>query len=351
MATGKSLIKNFKKDKGYENIPRELLQHCDRKATDKKGNKHGDNGLSLQAIGLLVNLQSYPEDWELNKTELYKRYSKNKKSSVMSAWNELVNHKYIIQFLKREGKANQYIYYFNTTPFTEDEIRQAEELEGLKSKDSLSFRFSEAQNEKLKMRSSKSAPNRIHNEENTHKQNTHEKNTHEKSENSDKKIHLSHKLHSNKQIEYKYYTDGLPEMIQASLKNYDIKDIRTLKKLMYAAIKNVNKNYDSANININEVEIDFVNALKKIEYKIKKSYEEYFITETISTLEAFIFTTFRNVCIDFLDYNTNNIEAHTEPKTETGIKPNEKEMEAETPPKYASEDEEIKSLIDSFRNS
>lgn len=36
MATGKSIIKNFSQDRGFEVIPRELLQHCDK-------SKHGED--------------------------------------------------------------------------------------------------------------------------------------------------------------------------------------------------------------------------------------------------------------------------------------------------------------------
>lgn len=180
----KGNIKHFKKDYGYELIPRELLQSCDKNSKYSKD-------LSLQAIGLLVNLQSYPENWDLNKTELYKRYSKNGRSSVQNAWNELVEKNFIVQFHKREGKRNIYTYYFSLTPFSDDDIKEIESLEQTNAKKSLalkknqssknmkkirfknntitlsyqgilSCRFSTAQNEHLKMNSSKPATNRLH---------------------------------------------------------------------------------------------------------------------------------------------------------------------------------------------
>src|SRR5699024_6487008 len=113
-----SNIKNYSKDKGFEIIPRGLLQH---------------ENLSLQAIGLLCNLQSYPEDWNLHKTELYTRFKKNKKTSVSNAWDELVNENYIVQLRRRDGKKWNYIYYFNLEPFTEDQVKEIEDAEQAKS--------------------------------------------------------------------------------------------------------------------------------------------------------------------------------------------------------------------------
>ena len=52
------------------------------KAVEEKDNP---SPISLEALGLLVNLWSYDgETWDLHKTELYKRYAKIKKSSVSS---------------------------------------------------------------------------------------------------------------------------------------------------------------------------------------------------------------------------------------------------------------------------
>lgn len=77
--------------------------------------------ISLQSLGLLVNLLSYPSTWELHKTELYKRYGKNKEDSVKSAWNDLIAANYIIEFKYRSGKKWEYVYYFRKAPFSLEE--------------------------------------------------------------------------------------------------------------------------------------------------------------------------------------------------------------------------------------
>lgn len=84
-----------------------------------QGNK--DNPISLEALGLLVNLLSYPTTWELHKTELYKRFAKNKETSVKSAWSDLMDSNYIIEFKYRVGKKWEYVYYFRKVPFTAEE--------------------------------------------------------------------------------------------------------------------------------------------------------------------------------------------------------------------------------------
>lgn len=259
MATGKSIIKNFKKDKGFEIIPRELLQHCDKKAKDKNGKENGKNGLSLQAIGLLVNLQSYPEDWELHKTELYTRYSKNGKTSVMSAWDELVEKKYIIQFHKRVGKANQYIYYYNLTPFTDEDIKEVERLESLKSKESLSFSKSEAQNGKLKMGSSKSATNKEQRKESTQKHITQEynnlNNMYNLKENNDRERQTSHSSKSSNHSQNSFNNlsedqykkemsfNKYPEMMYLQLNRLNYEDAKLLMDIINKAKKAVSKEY------------------------------------------------------------------------------------------------------------
>ena len=88
------------------------------------------DNLSLQAIGLLANLTSMPDSWVLHKTELYTRYAKNGRRSVLSAWNELIENNYIIQFKKRDGKSYDYIYYHNQEGFTVEDIKKIEEMEG-----------------------------------------------------------------------------------------------------------------------------------------------------------------------------------------------------------------------------
>ena len=80
-----------------------------------------ENPISLEALGLLVNLLSYPTKWELHKTELYKRFAMHGEKSVKSAWNSLVDASYIIEFKYRVGKKYEYVYYFRKVPFTAEE--------------------------------------------------------------------------------------------------------------------------------------------------------------------------------------------------------------------------------------
>lgn len=352
MTTGKSIIKNFKKDKGFEIIPRELLQHCDKKAKDKNGKEHGKNGLSLQAIGLLVNLQSYPEDWELHKTELYTRYSKNGKTSVMSAWDELVEKKYIIQFHKRVGKANQYIYYYNLTPFTDEEIKEVERLESLKSKESLSFSKSEAQNQKLKMGSSKSATNKEHSKENTQKYSTEETNGH--SEVSGKTNHESHEIHSSNDYEKDYYVDELPKILRTTLKQYEIEEIKIFKNLFRRALNEVNQYDNIYDLSIEEVAYQIDKVLHKINVKRKIDFNETGIYESIQDLKGFIYTSFRNAFFEYVESNDayrTSIDAPVEPSNNNEGETSKKENQGNKTPVFAGEVEEIRELIENFRNS
>lgn len=80
-----------------------------------------ENTISLEALGLLVNLLSYPSTWELHKTELYKRFAHHGERSVRAAWSSLMKANYIIEFRYRSGKKYEYVYYFRKAPFTEEE--------------------------------------------------------------------------------------------------------------------------------------------------------------------------------------------------------------------------------------
>ena len=90
-------------------------------ATAQAVQKNNENPISLEALGLLVNLLSYPTTWELHKTELYKRFSKHGERSVKSAWNDLMDANYLIEFKYRVGKKYEYVYYFRKVPFTTEE--------------------------------------------------------------------------------------------------------------------------------------------------------------------------------------------------------------------------------------
>ena len=107
--------------------------------------KNRENPISLQALGLLTNLLSYPSTWDLNKTELYQRFGKDGEKSVRSAWTDLVDTNFIIEFKYRVGKKYEYVYYFRKVPFTKEEkaqiLAQAEkefgEIWGLRFGDSI----------------------------------------------------------------------------------------------------------------------------------------------------------------------------------------------------------------------
>jgi hypothetical protein len=116
-----ALIKRIQLEESYVRVPNETAQHC-------------EDELSLQAVGLLVNIMSYSESWELHKTELYKRYAKNKETSVRNAWEELVKAGYIIEFKYRVGKVWEYEYYVRLLPFTPKE--KAEILDTARSEHS-----------------------------------------------------------------------------------------------------------------------------------------------------------------------------------------------------------------------
>ena len=57
----------------------------------------------------------------MHKTELYKRFTHNKKTSVTRAWKFLIEAGYIIKFKYRDGKRWEYVYYLNILPYTEEE--------------------------------------------------------------------------------------------------------------------------------------------------------------------------------------------------------------------------------------
>lgn len=101
-------IKRYSKHKGYESLPRELLQSKD---------------LSLEAIGLLCNLASYPDNWVLRKTEIRTRF-KNGKKAVDRIWDELVFENYLIQFRKRVGRGYEYRYFFTVEQFKKSDVQE-----------------------------------------------------------------------------------------------------------------------------------------------------------------------------------------------------------------------------------
>lgn len=106
----------------YVQIPNETAKSVERKAKDP---------ISLQALGLITNIWSYDvESWDLFKSELYKRFAKNKETSVRNAWNELVEAKYIVEIISRnEAGRFDNVYYYRIEPFTDEEIESIYESE------------------------------------------------------------------------------------------------------------------------------------------------------------------------------------------------------------------------------
>lgn len=109
-------MKKWKLEREYVQVPNETAVAVELRDADPK------ECISLQSLGLIVNLWSYnTEEWELHKTELYKRYGKNKEVSVKNAWKELMDANYIIEYKFRVGKKWDYEYYYRITPFTAEE--------------------------------------------------------------------------------------------------------------------------------------------------------------------------------------------------------------------------------------
>lgn len=99
-------IQQYKRNKGYTLLPHEFLK---------------DSSISYGARGLLAELQTYPADKKIFKTELYTKREKNKRSSIERIWKELEEAGYLIQFRKRDGKKWDYQYIFSLEKFTEEE--------------------------------------------------------------------------------------------------------------------------------------------------------------------------------------------------------------------------------------
>lgn len=109
-----ALMVKHKEEKNYVQVPNFTAQLPER----KKG-----GFISLQALGLIVNLWSYDiEQFEVHKTELYKRFARNKETSVNTCWKELVAAKYILEYKVRIDGRNDYIYVYNVRPFSAEEI-------------------------------------------------------------------------------------------------------------------------------------------------------------------------------------------------------------------------------------
>lgn len=114
-------MKKWKLERDYVEVPNVTAVAVET----RNNNNDPEECISLQALGLIVNLWSYnTEEWELHKTELYKRYGKNKETSVKNAWKELMDANYIIEYKFRVGKQWDYEYYYRIKPFTDEERKE-----------------------------------------------------------------------------------------------------------------------------------------------------------------------------------------------------------------------------------
>jgi hypothetical protein len=340
----KGNIKHFKKDQGYELIPRELLQSCDTNS------KHCKD-ISLQAVGLLCNLQSYPEDWELNKSELYKRYSKNKRDSVKKAWDELIKTNFIIQFKKREKSKYNYVYYFSLIPFTDEDIKEIEEYENakadidfklkknkqksktkkevkskscklkkhskvLKYQNKMGIRFSTVENQQSETDSRKPTLKRIHSKENTKEHITKEHITKEHinemngmsgnnidsmSEINDHSIHSNHENINHLIDEQTHLLKPLPKNLQEFIKSrYTLADsISIINKIMQAKRAAADRRDDGLffmfeeNPFLSEKIIDILITVNREMKKKRESVQAllgYYYNALVNGLEEFHFT-------------------------------------------------------------
>lgn len=333
MSTGNGNIKNFKKNVPFEQIPRELLQACD---TNSKHNKN----LSLQAIGLLCNIRSYAESWDLHKTELYKRYAKNKEASVRRAWDELVENDYIVQLKRREGNKYKYIYYVTVYPFTESDIAEIEKNEGAKTvkdfshkaktaanQDNLGSGFSSPQIQDLNSKTSKPRTKRKQIKDNTKEDitnklnnvdgmdgthgeetNTHTNHTnHEESNNSitlDFKEYMrlreSERRHNNDEDIKRAILEQFPEKITSYICNFDLEEVNLLKEYLLISKSAYNDSVKiDARLTIEDVEFELILMLNRVK---RKMYEKQ---ETIQQLRKYVIKSSINV---FMRYAEDNLE-------------------------------------------
>ncbi|MEB6279119.1 hypothetical protein [Staphylococcus gallinarum] len=339
MSTGNGNIKNFKKNVPYEQIPRELLQACD---TNSKHNKN----LSLQAIGLLCNIRSYAESWDLHKTELYKRYAKNKEASVRRAWDELVANDYIVQLKRREGNKYKYIYYVTVYPFTEKDIKEIEKKEGAKTvkdfspkskkaieQENLDSGFSRPQIQDLNFKTSKPRAKREQIKDITNKDITNEKNGMngvndiygEKDVDNilQSESHSNHSQHDNNTItldfnEYmrlkehqrsiasseheediKYaILEQFPERLKHYIMNFTLTEVELLKD--YILIGKTSYNDSVAveyRLTIEDIEFELINMLKRVK---RKMYEKQ---ETVEQLRKYIIKSTKKVFMNVAEEN------------------------------------------------
>lgn len=75
----------------------------------------------LKSIGLLSYLMSLPSDWTIYKTQLAKKFGRG---PVNTAFEELLENRYLFVIKTRVGKSDDYLYYVSDTPFSDEYIRE-----------------------------------------------------------------------------------------------------------------------------------------------------------------------------------------------------------------------------------
>lgn len=76
---------------------------------------------NLKSIGLLSYLMSLPSDWTIYKTQLAKKFGRG---PVNTAFEELLENRYLFIIKTRVGKSDDYLYYISDTAFSDDYIRE-----------------------------------------------------------------------------------------------------------------------------------------------------------------------------------------------------------------------------------
>lgn len=288
MASGKIKIKNFPDDVPFEKIPRELLQSCDTNSVHNKN-------MSLQAIGLLCNIRSYADTWDLHKTELYKRYAKNKEFSVRSAWDELVENNYIIQLKVRDGSKWVYIYYANVHPFTQEEIQEIEQSEGGKTVKKFAAPYSKKETEKKDEKTDEKEQHSTSSEDKSREVpidlgDYFEGNEKSKRQSDDEEI---------KEVE----VSSLPSQLKSYLMNFTLDELKIIKAslLIGKTIYNNSEPDVSKRLMLEDVEYELIAMLKRIKRKMYEKQEDiqdldsYIKKSTLTVFERYALDTFEDI--------------------------------------------------------
>lgn len=119
----------------------------------------------IRAIGVLSHLMSLPDDWEIHKTQLYKKFGR---AAITHGLSELENKGYFLSIQYREGKMNYYTYYISDVPFEPNEVQDIlkELIEEVTHIMNVSSRYedilSAVENQHLNTNSSQSASTKKH---------------------------------------------------------------------------------------------------------------------------------------------------------------------------------------------